>query len=108
MREVTPLATAISRSSLSSGPVPRMTRSASTLGHRADEHVGALVVDQPADEQHDLAPGVLGADLLGARQHGGGRLGDVLDVQAVVDDADLVGAARRGTASCRAGWGSRW
>ncbi len=76
-------------------------------GHGANEHVGALVVDQPADEQHDLAPGVLGADLLGACDDRRGRLGDVLDVQAVVDDADLVGTRTRGTASCRAGSDSR-
>jgi hypothetical protein len=36
------------------------------LGHGAHEHVDALVVDEPADEQHDRPAAVLGADLLGA------------------------------------------
>ena len=101
-----PLATAISRSSGSSGPRPIDHEVGVDVGHRAHEHVGALVVDEPADEQHDRAA-VCSARSSAARAAISGVVGVALDVDAEGDDAALVGDAARGTRECSTMFGER-
>ena len=61
--------------------------------HGSDQHVDTLVVDEPAHEQHDLAPAMRRPQLVGKRL-GRGIACEALDAQPVVDVSALLGTRR--------------